>query len=185
MGFQHSKKALHILMDNLGSSRQFPLLWDFLVEMKKVESFEISQEIFWVVFRAYNRANLPVDAIRAFNNMVDFGIRPYSFCIHCAKRRMWSMPKMFLTAWLFQCSTTFNSISISTGISYDGTCSILAFIAISHFLPQYNPYLKNGYISQEIPQRQTVFNRNPVQIFDTNGERLVRLGSSATKEDQE
>ncbi|KAL2462721.1 Pentatricopeptide repeat-containing protein [Forsythia ovata] len=75
-GFQHSKEAHHILVDILGSSRQFPLLWDFLVEMKRAESFEISQEIFWVVFRAYSRANLPADAIRAFNNMADFGIRP-------------------------------------------------------------------------------------------------------------
>ncbi|XP_022849472.1 B3 domain-containing transcription factor ABI3-like [Olea europaea var. sylvestris] len=47
---------------------------------------------------------------------------------------------------------------------------------------QYNPYLENGYIPQGIPQHQAVYNRNPYQIFDTNGERLVRLGSSATKE---
>ncbi|KAL2535709.1 B3 domain-containing transcription factor ABI3-like [Forsythia ovata] len=47
---------------------------------------------------------------------------------------------------------------------------------------QYNPYLENGYIPQGIRQHQVVFNRNLIQIFDTNGERLVRLGSSATKE---
>ncbi|KAL2470631.1 B3 domain-containing transcription factor ABI3 [Abeliophyllum distichum] len=47
---------------------------------------------------------------------------------------------------------------------------------------QFNPYLENGYIPQGIPQHQAVYNRNPFQIFDTNGERLVRLGSSATKE---
>ncbi|KAL2491430.1 TF-B3 domain-containing protein [Abeliophyllum distichum] len=43
---------------------------------------------------------------------------------------------------------------------------------------QYNPYVENGYIPQGIPHHQVVFNRN----FDTNGERLVRFGSSATKE---
>ncbi|CAA2989830.1 pentatricopeptide repeat-containing At1g52640, mitochondrial [Olea europaea subsp. europaea] len=75
-GFEHSREAHHILVDILGSSRQFPLLWDFLVEMRRAESFYISQEIFWVVFRAYSRANLPADAIRAFNKMSDFGIRP-------------------------------------------------------------------------------------------------------------
>ncbi|PIN19523.1 hypothetical protein CDL12_07797 [Handroanthus impetiginosus] len=75
-GFQHSKESYHILVDILGSSRQFPFLWDFLVEMKRTGSCEISREIFWVVFRAYSRANLPGDAIRAFNKMVDFGIRP-------------------------------------------------------------------------------------------------------------
>ncbi|KAL2543709.1 TF-B3 domain-containing protein [Forsythia ovata] len=45
----------------------------------------------------------------------------------------------------------------------------------------YNPYLENGYIPQGIPDHQAVFNRNLFQIFDTNGEKLVRLGSSATK----
>ncbi|KAG8379853.1 hypothetical protein BUALT_Bualt07G0132600 [Buddleja alternifolia] len=75
-GFRHSKESYHILVDILGSSRQFPFLWDFLVEMKKNESIEISRDIFWVVFRGYSRANLPSDAIRAFNKMVDFGFRP-------------------------------------------------------------------------------------------------------------
>ncbi|CAA3001150.1 Hypothetical predicted protein, partial [Olea europaea subsp. europaea] len=47
---------------------------------------------------------------------------------------------------------------------------------------QYNPYLENGYIPQGIPQDQAVYNRNPYQIFEPNGESLVRFGSSATKE---
>ncbi|KAL2491455.1 B3 domain-containing transcription factor ABI3 [Abeliophyllum distichum] len=47
---------------------------------------------------------------------------------------------------------------------------------------QYNPYVENCYIPQGIHHHQVVFNRNPFQIFDMNGERLVRLGSSATKE---
>lgn len=46
------------------------------METKQSESCEISPEIFWIVFRAYSRANLPSDAIRAFSKMVDFGIRP-------------------------------------------------------------------------------------------------------------
>ncbi|KAL8504326.1 hypothetical protein ACS0TY_022891 [Phlomoides rotata] len=75
-GFQHSKESHHILVDILGSSREFPFLWDFITEMNRTGSCEISQEIFWIVFRAYSRANLPGDAIRAFNKMVDFGIRP-------------------------------------------------------------------------------------------------------------
>ncbi|GFP95502.1 pentatricopeptide repeat-containing protein at1g52640 mitochondrial [Phtheirospermum japonicum] len=75
-GFQHSPKSYRILVNILGSSRQFPILWDFLAEMKKTESCEINRQDFWVVFRAYSRANLPSDAIRAFNKMVDFGIKP-------------------------------------------------------------------------------------------------------------
>lgn len=75
-GFQHSKESYHVLVDVLGRSREFPFLWDFLTEMKNTESCEISREIFWIVFRAYSRANLPSDAIRAFNKMADFGIIP-------------------------------------------------------------------------------------------------------------
>ncbi|XP_059303573.1 pentatricopeptide repeat-containing protein At1g52640, mitochondrial [Lycium ferocissimum] len=75
-GFRHSIESFHILVDILGSSKQFPLIWDFLVEMRTNKSCEITPEIFWLVFRGYSRANLPVDAIRAFNKMVDFGIKP-------------------------------------------------------------------------------------------------------------
>ncbi|XP_007023868.2 PREDICTED: pentatricopeptide repeat-containing protein At1g52640, mitochondrial [Theobroma cacao] len=75
-GFQHSDKSYHILVDILGSSKQFAILWDFLIEIRDGKQFEINPEIFWVVFRAYCRANLPGDAIRAFDRMVEFGIRP-------------------------------------------------------------------------------------------------------------
>ncbi|KAG6426020.1 hypothetical protein SASPL_110233 [Salvia splendens] len=75
-GFQHSKESYRVLVDILGRSREFPFLWDFLTEMKTTESCEVTREIFWIVFRAYSRANSPKDAIRAFNKMLDFGIRP-------------------------------------------------------------------------------------------------------------
>ncbi|KAL3840956.1 hypothetical protein ACJIZ3_025547 [Penstemon smallii] len=75
-GFQHSHESYHILVDILGSSRQFPYLWDFLTETKNTQSLTISRELFWVVFRAYGRANLPGDAIRTFNKMLEFGIKP-------------------------------------------------------------------------------------------------------------
>lgn len=75
-GFCHSRESFHILVDILGSSKQFPLIWDFLVEMRTNRSCEITPEIFWLVFRAYSRAGLPADAIRAFNKMSDFGIKP-------------------------------------------------------------------------------------------------------------
>ena len=71
----HSKESYHILVDILGSSKQFPLLWDFLSEIKENQCCEISPEIFWLIFRAYCRANLPGDAIRAFHKMGDFGVK--------------------------------------------------------------------------------------------------------------
>ncbi|KAJ8536235.1 hypothetical protein K7X08_034636 [Anisodus acutangulus] len=75
-GFCHSRESFHILVDILGSSKQFPLIWDFLVETRTNKSCEITPEIFWLVFRGYSRAGLPADAMRAFNKMVDFGIKP-------------------------------------------------------------------------------------------------------------
>ncbi|KAJ4951776.1 hypothetical protein NE237_028608 [Protea cynaroides] len=74
-GFIHSRESCHILVDILGSSKQFALIWDFLSEMKDGGD-EIKQEIFWIVFRAYCRADLPMDAIRAYKRMQDFGPKP-------------------------------------------------------------------------------------------------------------
>ncbi|XP_051135530.1 pentatricopeptide repeat-containing protein At1g52640, mitochondrial isoform X2 [Andrographis paniculata] len=75
-GFRHSNDSHRILIDILGSSRQFPILWDFLLSIKNTRSLEISRDIFWIIFRAYSKANLPADAVRAFNRMSDFGIKP-------------------------------------------------------------------------------------------------------------
>lgn len=76
-GFEHSVESYHILVDVLGSSKQFAVMWDLLIDIRESNSCEIiSPEIFWIVFRAYSRANLPRDAIRAFNRMVEFGVKP-------------------------------------------------------------------------------------------------------------
>ncbi|KAL5756387.1 hypothetical protein ACOSQ2_021133 [Xanthoceras sorbifolium] len=75
-GFEHSVESHHILVDVLGSSKQFAILWDFLIEMRETQSCKITPETFWIVFRAYSRANLPNDALRAFNRMVEFGVKP-------------------------------------------------------------------------------------------------------------
>ncbi|XP_010535126.1 PREDICTED: pentatricopeptide repeat-containing protein At1g52640, mitochondrial [Tarenaya hassleriana] len=74
--FEHSLESCHILVEILGSSKQFALLWDFLLEAREYNYFEITPKFFWIVFRAYSRANLPSEAIRAFNRMVEFGIKP-------------------------------------------------------------------------------------------------------------
>lgn len=74
--FEHSLESYHILVEILGSSKQFALLWDFLIEAREYNYFEISSKVFWIVFRAYSRANLPSEACRAFNRMVEFGIKP-------------------------------------------------------------------------------------------------------------
>ncbi|EPS71142.1 hypothetical protein M569_03617, partial [Genlisea aurea] len=75
-GFLHSAESYQILVDILGRSRQFAFLWDFLMEVKMTEPHGIRPEIFWLIFRAYCRADLPEEAIRAFHKMTDFGIVP-------------------------------------------------------------------------------------------------------------
>ncbi|KAM1760866.1 hypothetical protein ACFX12_003701 [Malus domestica] len=75
-GFRHSAESYHILIDILGSSKQYAVLWDFLIEMRESKCCDIGPEIFWVIFQVYSRANLPREAIQALNRMVEFGIKP-------------------------------------------------------------------------------------------------------------
>lgn len=74
--FQPSEESYHILLEILGSSKQFAILWDFLVEIRESRCCEIKSEIFWLIFRAYSRADLPGGAIRAFLRMHEFGVKP-------------------------------------------------------------------------------------------------------------
>lgn len=77
-GFRSNPSAdcYHILIDVLGSSKQFPLIWDFLAEIRETGCCEIGPKFFWLIFRAYCKANFPAEAVRAFNRMVEFGIQP-------------------------------------------------------------------------------------------------------------
>ncbi|GMH15930.1 hypothetical protein Nepgr_017771 [Nepenthes gracilis] len=75
-GFRPSIANYKILINILGSSKQFPLIWDLLSEMREGESLKLCPDVFWVIFGWYCRADLPNDAIRAFHRMADFGVRP-------------------------------------------------------------------------------------------------------------
>ncbi|KAJ4847189.1 hypothetical protein Tsubulata_040897 [Turnera subulata] len=75
-GFEHSTQSYQILVDVLGSSKQFAILWDFLIEMRETQESGVEREMFWLVYRAYSKANLPGDAIRAFGRMAEFGLKP-------------------------------------------------------------------------------------------------------------
>ena len=74
-GFSHRTTSYHILVDVLGSCKEFPLIWDLLWKMRDGHQ-EITREIFRMIFRSYCRAGLPGDALRAFKKMRDFGIKP-------------------------------------------------------------------------------------------------------------
>ncbi|KAL2928302.1 hypothetical protein RDABS01_028802 [Bienertia sinuspersici] len=74
--FQPDLYSYKILINVLGRSKQFALIWDLLYEVKSSENVKLCPEIFWVIFDAYCRANLPNDAIRAFNRMNEFELEP-------------------------------------------------------------------------------------------------------------
>lgn len=74
--FQPSVESYHILVEILGAGKQFAMLWDFLTEIRETCCCEIRSELFWLVFGAYSRANLPGGAIRAFIRMEEFGVKP-------------------------------------------------------------------------------------------------------------
>ncbi|KAM7254026.1 hypothetical protein ACFE04_031708 [Oxalis oulophora] len=80
-GFLHNPQSYNLLVDILASTKQFALLWDFLMETRdSVDSSNalliINEETFWLLFRAYCNAGCPFDAIRAFGRMLDFGLKP-------------------------------------------------------------------------------------------------------------
>ncbi|KAK4267955.1 hypothetical protein QN277_024672 [Acacia crassicarpa] len=74
--FHPSVESYHILVEILGAGKQFALLWDFLIEIRETHCCEITNELFWLIFGAYSRADLPGGAIRAFIRMEEFGVKP-------------------------------------------------------------------------------------------------------------
>ncbi|PKA47953.1 Pentatricopeptide repeat-containing protein [Apostasia shenzhenica] len=72
-GFLHTPTSPLVLLELLASARLFPLAWtllsDFRAQFARLESFHL-------LFRAYARAALPADAVRAFRKMPDFGLDP-------------------------------------------------------------------------------------------------------------
>ncbi|CAO2813492.1 unnamed protein product [Amaranthus hypochondriacus] len=74
--FEPNTNTYKILIDVLGCRKQFHLIWDLLSELKSSQNFELCPNIFWVIFSNYCRADLPNDAIRAFDRMSEFGLEP-------------------------------------------------------------------------------------------------------------
>uniref|UniRef100_A0ACD5Y5R6 Uncharacterized protein n=1 Tax=Avena sativa TaxID=4498 RepID=A0ACD5Y5R6_AVESA len=72
-GFSHVPDSLLILANSLASARTFPLLRSLLSDLPPAA---LSRGLFPRLFRAYSRALLPDDAIRAFSSMGGFGFHP-------------------------------------------------------------------------------------------------------------
>uniref|UniRef100_A0A0E0M0L0 Pentacotripeptide-repeat region of PRORP domain-containing protein n=1 Tax=Oryza punctata TaxID=4537 RepID=A0A0E0M0L0_ORYPU len=72
-GFSHHPDSLLVLANSLAGARLFPLLRSLLSDLPPSA---LSRGLFPLLFRAYSRARLPEDAIRAFSSMAGFGFPP-------------------------------------------------------------------------------------------------------------
>ncbi|XP_047051418.1 pentatricopeptide repeat-containing protein At1g52640, mitochondrial [Lolium rigidum] len=72
-GFAHLPDSLLVLANSLAGARLFPLLRSLLSDLPPAA---LSRGLFPRLFRAYSRALLPDDAVRAFSSMAGFGFHP-------------------------------------------------------------------------------------------------------------
>ncbi|KAL6846654.1 hypothetical protein ACP4OV_024102 [Aristida adscensionis] len=78
-GFSHLPESLLVLANSLAAARLFPLLRSLLSDLPRPA---LSRDLFPLLFRAYARAGLPDDAIRAFSSMEGFGFPPALADLH-------------------------------------------------------------------------------------------------------
>ncbi|XP_062194136.1 pentatricopeptide repeat-containing protein At1g52640, mitochondrial-like [Phragmites australis] len=78
-GFSHLPDSLLVLANSLAGARLFPLLRSLLSDLPPSA---LSRDLFPLLFRAYARAGLPDDAIRAFSSMEGFGFPPVLADLH-------------------------------------------------------------------------------------------------------
>ncbi|KAL6655672.1 hypothetical protein ACP70R_006498 [Stipagrostis hirtigluma subsp. patula] len=78
-GFSHLPDSLLVLANSLAAARLFPLLRSLLSDLPRSV---LPRDLFPLLFRAYARAGLPDDAIRAFSSMEGFGFPPTSADFH-------------------------------------------------------------------------------------------------------
>ncbi|KAH9311092.1 hypothetical protein KI387_026127, partial [Taxus chinensis] len=72
-GYRHTQEAYNTMVDILGKMKQFQEMWKLVEEMKLVGGL-ISLRTFTKVIRRYGGAEKWEEAIRAFNEMEEFGI---------------------------------------------------------------------------------------------------------------
>ncbi|CAL5064632.1 unnamed protein product [Urochloa decumbens] len=78
-GFAHLPESLLVLASSLAGARLFPLLRSLLSDLPRSA---LSRDLFPLLFRAYARACLPHDAVRAFSSMEGFGFPPTVTDLH-------------------------------------------------------------------------------------------------------
>nr|TKR99183.1 hypothetical protein D5086_0000195720 [Populus alba] len=74
-GFRHDHTTFGVMISKLVSANEFRPAEEMLNRMKE-EKCRITEEIFLSICRGYGRVHLPLDAIRVFHKMNDFGCKP-------------------------------------------------------------------------------------------------------------
>lgn len=74
-GFRHDHTTFGVMISKLVSANEFRPAEEMLNRMKE-EKCRITEEIFLSICRGYGRVHMPLDAIRVFHKMNDFGCKP-------------------------------------------------------------------------------------------------------------
>lgn len=72
-GTTHSAHLYNLMVDNLGKTRKFDIMWDFLGEMKNMEGY-VTLETMTKIVRRLAKSRKYEDAIEAFKKMELFGV---------------------------------------------------------------------------------------------------------------
>ncbi|KAL3634490.1 hypothetical protein CASFOL_021544 [Castilleja foliolosa] len=72
-GIKHSPELYNLMVDNLGKTRKFEIMWDLAEEMKKSEGY-VTLETMTKIMRRLAKAGKYDDAIEAFEKMNLFGV---------------------------------------------------------------------------------------------------------------
>lgn len=75
-GFRHDHNTYKLMISKLLSSNQFTLAEELLKRMKDENNFEINEDVFLSICRAYGRVHKPLEAVRVFKNMKEFHCEP-------------------------------------------------------------------------------------------------------------
>lgn len=73
-GYRHSPELYNLMVDILGKSKEFGLMWELVEEMAQLEEGYVTLDTMVKVMRRLARAHKHEDAVEAFHRMGEFGV---------------------------------------------------------------------------------------------------------------
>lgn len=74
-GFRHDQSTFSLIIKRLLSANRFAPAEDMLARMKR-ENCDVNEEILLSIYRAYGRVHKPLEVVRVFRNMKEYGCEP-------------------------------------------------------------------------------------------------------------